>query len=41
MGVMMAPVEGSGSMPAWMTLVANFMFVVWVGLKIGEAKVRL
>ena len=25
MGVMMAPVEGSGSMPAWMTLVANFM----------------
>src|SRR5687768_4775233 len=24
MGVMIAPVEGSGSMPAWMALVANF-----------------
>ena len=34
MGVMMAPVAGSGCTPAWMALVANFMQAkvgVWVG----------
>jgi hypothetical protein len=30
MGVMMAPVEGSGSMPACITLVPNFIVVVLI-----------
>jgi hypothetical protein len=33
MGVMMAPVDGSGVAPAWMYLVAIFMAIVYLLVK--------